>query len=40
MQWKPMRGLAFAKDEAKLAARRTMKLGRLSGRQPDVDTET
>jgi hypothetical protein len=40
MQWKPMRNLAFAKDEAKFAARRAMKLGRLSGRQPDVETET
>jgi len=40
MQWKPVRNLAFAKDEAKYAMRRTMKLGSLSGRQPDVETET
>jgi hypothetical protein len=40
MQWKPMRNLAFAKDEAKFAVRRTMKKGSLSGRQPDVETET
>jgi len=40
MQWKPMRNLAFAKDEAKFAVRRTMKKGSLSGRAPDVETET
>jgi hypothetical protein len=40
MQWKPMRNLAFAKDEAKFAVRRTMKKGSLSGRSPDVETET
>jgi hypothetical protein len=40
MQWKPMRNLAFAKDEAKFAVRRTMKMSSLSGRQPDVETET
>ncbi|KAF4630399.1 hypothetical protein G7Y89_g7748 [Cudoniella acicularis] len=40
MQWKPMRNLAFAKDEAKFAVRRTLKVGSLSGRQPDVETET
>jgi len=40
MQWKPMRNLAFAKNEAKYAARRTFKMGSLSGRQPDVETET
>ncbi len=40
MQWKPMRNLAFAKDEAKFAVRRTFKAGGLSGRQPDVETET
>jgi hypothetical protein len=40
MQWKPMRNLAFAKDEAKFAVRRTLKKGSLSGRQPDVETET
>jgi hypothetical protein len=31
---------AGSDEEAKFAARRTMKLGRLSGRQPDVETET
>jgi hypothetical protein len=35
-----MRNLGFAKDEAKFAARRTMKLGRLSDRQPDIESET
>lgn len=40
MQWKPMRNLAFAKDEAKYAARRALKIGSLNGRQPDVETET
>ncbi|TVY91336.1 Meiotically up-regulated protein [Lachnellula willkommii] len=40
MQWKPMRNLAFAKDEAKFAVRRTLKKGSLQGRQPDVGTET
>jgi len=39
MQWKPMRNIAFAKDEAKFAIRRTLKKGSLSGRQPDVETE-
>jgi hypothetical protein len=39
MQWKPIRNLAFAKDEAKFAVRRTLKMGSLSGRQPDVETE-
>lgn len=40
MQWKPMRNIAFAKDEAKFAIGRTLKKGSLSGRQPDVETET
>jgi len=40
MQWKPIRNLAFAKDEAKFLARRTFKMGSLSGREPDVETET
>jgi hypothetical protein len=41
MQWKPMRNLAFAKDEAKkFAVRRTLKKGSLQGRYPDVETET
>jgi hypothetical protein len=32
IQWKPMRNIAFAKDEAKFAVRRTLKKGSLSGR--------
>jgi hypothetical protein len=39
MQWRPMRNVQFAKDEAKFAVRRLTKLGSLSGRQPDVETE-
>ena len=39
MQWKPMRNLAFAKDEAKFAVRRIAKKGSLQGRRPDVETE-
>ncbi|KAH6682963.1 hypothetical protein B0J14DRAFT_574726 [Halenospora varia] len=39
MQWKPIRNLAFAKNEAKFAVRRTLKKGSLSGREPDVETE-
>ncbi|KAI0137408.1 hypothetical protein BJ170DRAFT_699423 [Xylariales sp. AK1849] len=39
MQWRPMRNLQFAKDEAKFAVRRVTKLGALDGRQPDVETE-
>lgn len=39
MQWKPMRNLQFAKDEALFAARRIKKAGSLSGRKPDVETE-
>lgn len=39
MQWRPMRNVQFAKDEAKFAVRRVTKLGALSGRQPDVETE-
>ncbi|THV51712.1 hypothetical protein BGAL_0101g00140 [Botrytis galanthina] len=40
MQWKPMRNLVFAKDEMKFAARRMKNKTSLSGRQPDVETET
>lgn len=36
---KPMRNLQFAKDEALFATRRVTKLGSLSGRKPDVETE-
>ena len=39
MQWRPMRNAQFAKDEAKFAVRRVTKMGSLSGRQPDVETE-
>ncbi|RAL58766.1 hypothetical protein DID88_009180 [Monilinia fructigena] len=40
MQWKPMRNLVFAKDEMKFTARRIKNKTSLSGRQPDVETET
>ncbi len=36
---KPMRNIQFAKDEAKFAVRRVMKVGKLDGRSPDVETE-
>ncbi|KAL1839756.1 hypothetical protein VTJ49DRAFT_1179 [Mycothermus thermophilus] len=39
MQWKPMRNIQFAKDEAVFAARRVMRVGSLTGRTPDVETE-
>ncbi|KAI1826899.1 C2 domain-containing protein [Xylaria intraflava] len=39
MQWRPMRNVQFAKDEAKFAVRRLTRVGSLSGRQPDVETE-
>ncbi|PHH88585.1 hypothetical protein CDD83_7340 [Cordyceps sp. RAO-2017] len=39
MQWRPMRNMQFAKDEAKFAIRKVKKLGSLDGRQPDVETE-
>jgi hypothetical protein len=39
MQWRPMRNLQFAKDEAKFAVRKMTKLGALDGRKPDVETE-
>lgn len=39
MQWKPMRNLQFAKDEAKFAVRRTINKTKLQGRSPDVETE-
>ncbi|KAK0634692.1 hypothetical protein B0T17DRAFT_485561 [Bombardia bombarda] len=39
MQWKPMRNVQFAKDEALFAARRLKKVGSLNGRAPDVETE-
>jgi hypothetical protein len=39
MQWRPMRNVQFAKDEAKYAVRKVTKLGALDGREPDVETE-
>lgn len=39
MQWKPLRNVQFAKDEALFAARRLKKVGSLNGRSPDVETE-
>lgn len=39
MQWRPMRNLQFAKDEAKFALRKVTTLGSLDGRKPDVETE-
>ncbi|KAJ5679302.1 hypothetical protein N7462_007546 [Penicillium macrosclerotiorum] len=43
MQWRPARNAAFAKDEAKFALRKMKKkigAGDLTGREPDVETET
>ncbi|KAJ5783312.1 uncharacterized protein N7518_008989 [Penicillium psychrosexuale] len=43
MQWRPARNAAFAKDEAKYAFRKMKKkigAGGLTGREPDVETET
>ncbi|KAL8703591.1 MAG: hypothetical protein Q9201_003239 [Fulgogasparrea decipioides] len=42
MQWKPVRNLAFAKDEAKFTVRRVKHkmTGGLGGREPTVETET
>ena len=43
MQWRPARNAAFAKDEAKYALRKMKKkigAGGLTGREPDVETET
>lgn len=39
MQWRPMRNIQFAKDEALFAVRKVKKLGALDGRKPDVETE-
>ncbi|GKT47167.1 meiotically up-regulated gene 190 protein [Colletotrichum spaethianum] len=39
MQWRPMRNVQFAKNEAKFAVRKMTKLGALNGRKPDVETE-
>ena len=42
MQWRPARNAAFAKDEAKFGFKKLQKkfTGGLSGRQPQVETET
>lgn len=43
MQWKPARNAAFAKNEAKFALQKMKKkigVGGLTGREPDVETET
>ncbi|KAJ9324328.1 hypothetical protein DTO027B5_4179 [Paecilomyces variotii] len=43
MQWKPVRNAVFAKDEAKFALRKVKRkigMGDLTGREPDVETET
>lgn len=42
LQWKPVRNLAFAKDEAKFSMKKMQNklTGGLSGREPDVETET
>ncbi|KAJ5716958.1 hypothetical protein N7488_002604 [Penicillium malachiteum] len=43
MQWRPARNALFAKDEAKYALRKVKKkigAGGLTGREPDVETET
>ncbi|KAJ6095590.1 hypothetical protein N7486_006336 [Penicillium sp. IBT 16267x] len=43
MQWRPARNAAFLKDEAKFALRKVKKkvgAGGLTGREPDVETET
>lgn len=39
MQWKPIRGIAFAKDEVKFAGRKLRAKTKLKGREPDVETE-
>ena len=40
-QWRPVRNIVFAKDEAKFAAKKigNKLTGDLSGREPDVETE-
>ncbi|KAM5348642.1 hypothetical protein ACJ41O_008466 [Fusarium nematophilum] len=39
MQWRPLRNVQFAKDEAKFTMRKVKNLGALDGRKPDVETE-
>ena len=42
LQWKPVRNVAFAKDEAKFTMKKMKNklTGGLSGREPDVESET
>ncbi|PWY87326.1 C2 domain protein [Aspergillus sclerotioniger CBS 115572] len=42
MQWRPVRNAVFARDETKYALRRVKRkfTGDLSGREPDIETET
>lgn len=42
MQWKPARNAVFARDEAKFALRKVRNrfTGNLTGREPDIETET
>jgi len=40
MQWKPARNVQFAKDEAKIAARKFKNKFSMQGREPTVETET
>ncbi|KAI5457322.1 hypothetical protein BGZ63DRAFT_457348 [Mariannaea sp. PMI_226] len=39
MQWRPMRNVQFAKDEAMFGLRKVRTMGALEGRKPDVETE-
>lgn len=39
MQWKPMRSIAFAKDEVKFTRRKLKAKTKLTGRESDVETE-
>lgn len=39
MQWKPMRSIAFVKDEVKFARRKLKAKTKLTGREPDIETE-
>ncbi|CZS98597.1 probable meiotically up-regulated gene 190 protein [Rhynchosporium agropyri] len=39
LQWRPVRNLQFAKNEAKFVIRRALKKGTLQGRKSDVESE-
>lgn len=39
MQWRPLRNVQFAKNEAMFALRKVKTLGALDGRKPDVESE-